>query len=75
MPLGKLLDYSGGRSDGCTSWSPSEADRIIRLVETRSTTLYIYPESADIAAVAEAVASKRSPAGEGLYWNATCLAE
>jgi hypothetical protein len=37
------------------------------------TTLYIYPESADIAAIAKAVKAGQSPSRAGLYWNASCL--
>ena len=46
VPFGKLVEYSGGRSDGCTSWSPSDARQIIPMVKDDPTTLYIYPESA-----------------------------
>jgi hypothetical protein len=35
--------------------------------------LYIYPEAADIAGVAQAVKAGRSPSHAGLYWNASCL--
>jgi len=73
VPLGKLVDYAGGRSDGCTSWTPSDAGQIISMVKDNPTTLYIYPESADINAVAKAVASGRSPSSAGLYWNDSCL--
>ena len=41
----------------------------------RPTTLYIYPESDDIDAVAQGVNAGRSPARAGLYWNASCLRE
>jgi len=75
VPFGALVDYTGGRSDGCTSWSPSDAQPILALVANDPTTLYIYPASADIDAVAQALAAGRSPAQAGLYWNATCLAE
>lgn len=75
VPFGALVDYTGGRSDGCTSWSPSDAQQILALVENNPTTLYIYPASADIDAVAQALAAGRSPAQQGLYWNAACLAE
>jgi len=37
------------------------------------TTLYIYPESKDIDAVANAAARGQSPASRGLYWNTACL--
>jgi hypothetical protein len=37
------------------------------------TTLYIYPESDDIAAVVRAVKAGRSSSRAGLYWNASCL--
>ena len=30
VPFGKPVDYAGGRSDGCTSWSPSGAQQISR---------------------------------------------
>ncbi|CAN7612451.1 hypothetical protein [Mesorhizobium sp. LjNodule214] len=65
VPFGKLVDYAGGRSNGCTSWSPADARQMIAMVKNNPTTLYIYPESRDIAAVAKA----------GAYWNASCLKE
>jgi len=37
------------------------------------TTLYIYPESRDIEAVAQAVSVRQSLSRAGLYWNAFCL--
>ncbi len=75
VPFGKLVDYSGGRSNGCTSWSSADAGQIGALVKNNPTTLYIYPEAADISAVARAVADGRPPARDGLYWNASCLTE
>ncbi len=75
VPLGTLVDYSGGRSDGCTSWSPSDAGEIIAMTKDDPTTLYIYPAAADVNAVARAVAAGRSLSSAGLYWNATCLKE
>ncbi|MFC3324766.1 hypothetical protein [Mesorhizobium cantuariense] len=69
VPFGKLVDYAGGRSNGCTSWSPADAQQIIPMVKDSPTTLYIYPESRDIAAVA---ANRSQP---GAYWNASCLKE
>ena len=75
VPFGKLVDYAGGRSNGCTSWSPTDARQIISMVKDNPTTLYIYPESRDIAAVAKAVASGRSPSDTESYWNASCLKE
>jgi hypothetical protein len=75
VPFGKLVEYPGGRSDGCTSWSPSDAGQIIAMMKDKPTTLYIYPESRDIDAVAQAVAAGRSLSRAGLYWNASCLAE
>ena len=54
VPVGTLQDYAAGRSNGCTSWSQSDAAKIIPMMQ-QPTTLYIYPESADIAAVAQAV--------------------
>jgi hypothetical protein len=73
VPFGNLVDYTGGRSDGCTSWSPSDARQIIQLLKDDPTTVYIYPESHDIEAVAQAVAARQSPSRSGPYWNAFCL--
>jgi hypothetical protein len=72
VPFGKLVDYAAGRSNGCTSWSQLDASKIIPMMK-ESTTLYIYPESDDIDAVAKAVKAGRSPSRAGLYWNASCL--
>jgi hypothetical protein len=72
VPFGKLVDYAAGRSNGCTSWSQSDAAKIIPMMQ-ESSTLYIYPESADIDAVAKAVKAGRSPSRAGSYWNASCL--
>jgi hypothetical protein len=72
VPVGKLQDYAAGRSNGCTSWSQSDAAKIIPMMH-EPTTLYIYPESRDIAAVTQAVKAGRSPSRAGLYWNASCL--
>jgi hypothetical protein len=73
VPLGKLVNYEAGRSDGCTSWSPSDAAAIMAMVRNDPTTLYIYPESRDIEAVARAVQAGEAPSRAGLYWNAACL--
>jgi hypothetical protein len=73
VPFGTLVDYAGGRSNGCTSWSPSDAAQIIAMVKDNPTTLYIYPDAADVDAVARAVAAGRSLSDAGLYWSATCL--
>lgn len=75
VPFGTRLDYTGGRSDGCTSWSPADARQIVELIKDNPTTLYIYPAAADIDDVAQAMASGRSPSRAGLYWNAACLKE
>ena len=42
VPFGKLVAYAGGRSDGCTSWSPSDAGQIIPMMKDKPTTLYIF---------------------------------
>jgi hypothetical protein len=73
VPFGKLVNYEAGRSDGCTSWSPSNAETMMAMVSNNPTTLYIYPESRDIDAVARAVAAGETPSRAGLYWNAACL--
>ncbi len=75
VKFGKLVNYTGGRSNGCTTWSPSDAGQIIPMVKDKPTTLYIYPEADDIDAVAQAVKAGRSPSRAGLYWNASCLKE
>jgi hypothetical protein len=72
VPFGQLEDYTGGRSNGCTSWSPSDARLIIAMVKDNPTTLYIYPESADIDAVTQAVKAG-GLSRSGPYWNASCL--
>ncbi len=73
VPYGKLVNYTGGRSNGCTTWSPSVSKDILALVERNPTTLYIYPESKDISAVAKALKKGKSLSRAGLYWNASCL--
>ena len=75
VPFGKLVDYSGGRSDGCTSWSPADARQIVRITKNDPTTLYIYPEAADVSGVAQALAAHQMPLRQNLYWNAYCLKE
>ena len=75
VPFGTVENYSDGRSSGCTSWSPSDAEQIVAMLQDKPATLYIYPESSDIDAVAQAVKLGRSPSRAGLYWNASCLGE
>ncbi len=76
FPYGKSLWIIVRRScDGCTSWSPSDVPQILSMVGDDPTTLYIYPDAADVTAVAQAVASGRSPQSAGLYWNTSCLKE
>lgn len=75
VPFGNLVDYSGGRSNGCTSWSPSDGSQIIDMVKDSPTILYIYPEAKDINAVAHSVATGQSLSRSGLYWNSVCLGE
>jgi hypothetical protein len=70
--VGKLVDYAAGRSNGCTSWSQGDAAKIIPLMKEPSA-LYIYPESSDIAAIAQAIKAGKSLSRAGLYWNASCL--
>jgi hypothetical protein len=75
VPFGQLVNYTGGRSNGCSTWSPSDAEQITSMVKDKPTTLYIYPELDDIDAVAQAVKAGRSPSRAGSYWNASCLKE
>jgi hypothetical protein len=73
VPFGRLVDYTSGRSNGCTTWSAEATRDILALVRKNPTTLYIYPEARDINAVAQAVRSRRSLESAGLYWDAACL--
>ena len=75
VPIGKLIDYAGGRSDGCTSWSMADTPQILQMVSQNPTTLYIYPESSDISAVSQAVSRGEPLEKAGLYWNPVCLKE
>ncbi|WP_245508317.1 MULTISPECIES: murein L,D-transpeptidase catalytic domain family protein [unclassified Rhizobium] len=69
VPLGKFVNYAGGRSNGCTTWSPAEAPQVLSAVKDNPTTLYIYPESRDILAISKVKSSSQA----GPYWNAACL--
>jgi hypothetical protein len=75
VPFGTLEEYAGGRSNGCTSWSPSDAGQIIAMVKDNPTTLYIYPDAADVDAAARAAGTGWSLSGAGPYWNVSCLRE
>ncbi|RFC64527.1 hypothetical protein DYI37_07150 [Fulvimarina endophytica] len=74
VAFGKLVDYSAGRSNGCTSWSAADDEIIVSTVRNDPATVYIYPEAGDIEAVSRAVSAGRSPADAGTYWNSQCLA-
>ncbi|MEM7440317.1 MAG: hypothetical protein AAF393_12010 [Pseudomonadota bacterium] len=73
VPVGRLVDYTSGRSNGCTTWSSSNTREVLKLVTGNPTTLYIYPESRDINAVANAVKYGKPVSASGAYWNARCL--
>jgi hypothetical protein len=73
VPSGELVEYAGGRIDGCTSWSASDAQEILAIVKHDPTTLYIYPQAGDVSAVSGAVAAHQSLSAAGLYWNEACL--
>lgn len=73
VPFGQLVNYDAGRSNGCTTWTGDTTEEILGLVGRNPTTLYIYPESRDINAVAKAVRARTSLAQAGLYWDSTCL--
>ncbi len=75
VPFGRVENYTDGRSSGCTSWSPADAQQLIGMIKDKPTTLYIYPESADINAVARAAKVGLSPSAAGTYWNTSCLRE
>ncbi|WP_299424341.1 hypothetical protein [uncultured Shimia sp.] len=73
VPFGKLVDYTSGRSNGCTTWSKPATDEILKIADGKPTTLYIYPSSKDINAVAKAIQRGKSPQQAGHYWHAACL--
>lgn len=75
VPFGKLVNYTGGRSNGCTTWSTGASQEIISLVEGNPTSLYVYPESKDVKSVVRAVRAGNDPDEVGLYWNRSCLAK
>lgn len=75
VPVGRLANYTSGRSSGCTTWSTPDSAKILAMVKEKPTTVYIYPESRDIDAVAKAVKAGKSLSRAGLYWNASCLRE
>nr|WP_235890855.1 murein L,D-transpeptidase catalytic domain family protein [Martelella alba] len=75
VPVGNLVDYTGGRSNGCTTWPLADARRLMPMISGNRTTVYIYPESRDIDAVARTVAAGGSLSDNGLYWNNMCLKE
>lgn len=55
VPVGRIVDYTSRRSNGCTTWNAESSAEILSQVDRNPTTLYIYPEGADIKAVAKAV--------------------
>jgi hypothetical protein len=57
---------------GAAKGSNFNAGQVIAMVKDDPTTLYIYPEAADIDAVTQAVKTGRSLSPAGLYWNASC---
>lgn len=75
VPFGKLVDYAGGRSNGCTSWNQPDAAMIMNMVKDSPTTVYIYPDAAVVKAVEQAEKRGMSPAQAGLYWNSSCIKE
>jgi hypothetical protein len=75
VPFGELIEYGANRSNGCTSWPAADSEWILAMVQDNPTTLYVYPQSTDIVAVARAVKAGHSPARAGLYWNESCLKE
>lgn len=72
VPVGAIEDYAGGRSNGCTTWSRPDAEKIIALLKD-PTTLYIYPESEDIKAVAHDISARRRDSSSRHYWHSSCL--
>jgi hypothetical protein len=64
-----------GRSNGCTSWSPSDAGQIIPIVKDDPTTVYICPEAADTDGRRATSGGWPVAVRRGLYWSASCLKE
>ncbi|WP_353617470.1 hypothetical protein [Tropicibacter sp. R15_0] len=75
VPFGRLVDYTAGRSNGCTTWSDTATQEILPLINKDPAALYIYPEGSDITQIRAALKSGKSLGSEGLYWNKTCLAK
>ena len=75
VPFGELVDYSAGRSNGCTSWSPSGRRADVGLGEGPTDDALRLSGIDDIVAVTRAVKAGRSPSRAGLYWNASWLRE
>ena len=73
VPYGNLVNYTGGRSNGCTTWSIPDSKKILKIVKEKPTTLYIYPESKDIDAIRKAINKGIPLRNAGLYWNKKCL--
>ena len=73
VPVGTLVEYATGRSNGCTSWSSADAAEIVPLMRDDPTTVHIYPEADDIAALARASTRGGPSSRTGVYWNASCL--
>ena len=75
VPYGRLLNYSSGRSNGCTSWTPEDSELIVDMIKEQPTTVSIYPEARDIEAVAKALKSRQKRSSAGVDWTATRLRE
>lgn len=72
---GMVVDFTNGRSNGCNNWSASTAEFIARMVQNEPTSLYMYPQRADIEKLQKALLEKKSPAQDGVHWNGECLKE
>ena len=56
VPFGTLVNYAGGRSNGCTSWTASDAGQIIPMLKDKPTTLSF---------ILNRTTSRRRASGEG----------
>lgn len=63
----KLIDYSGGRTEGCLGLQPDIAPAILAIAEDRPMSIYIYPQKSDIQKMTDASVTEKP------YWNAECL--
>lgn len=63
----KLIEYSGGRTEGCIGLQPEIAPAILAIAQNHPMSIYIYPQKNDIQQMTDASVAEKP------YWNAECL--